>query len=113
MDRRHRLEFEDVLRALARPDLEIGVVLERLPTGFSNSLAMSELVGDGIVVDARAGRLVRISSCWAWAGVQTKSNAPAKASRVFVAFIISASLFRSGQAAGWDRTQSPPAGNSR
>jgi hypothetical protein len=64
MDRDHRLEFEDVLRAVVRPDTEVGVVLERQDGKIADRilrfLGDIRFVGlaDGIVVDARAGGLV-------------------------------------------------------
>src|SRR5208337_4220867 len=66
MDRDHRLEFEDVLCALVRPDVEVGVVLERQDGEIADRILrlLGDIrlvgLGDGIVVDARAGRLVRV-----------------------------------------------------
>ena len=66
MDRDHRLEFENVLRSVVRPDAEVGVVLERQDGEIADRifrfLGDVVLVGlwDAIVVDARAGRLVRV-----------------------------------------------------
>jgi hypothetical protein len=66
MDRHHRLEFKDVLRALVRPDVQVGVVLERQDGEIADRIL--RLLGDirlvsfaeGVVVNAGAGRLVLV-----------------------------------------------------
>jgi hypothetical protein len=69
MDRDHRLEFEDVLLAFVRPDVEVGVVLERQDgeiadriLRFPGDIILVRLA-DGIVIDARGflrRRLLRV-----------------------------------------------------
>jgi hypothetical protein len=57
MDRDHRLEFEDVLRAFVRPDVKVGVVLEwrdgEIADGIPRLPGNLILVcfADGIVLD--------------------------------------------------------------
>ena len=58
MDRDHRLELEDVLRAFVRPDVEVGVVLERQDSEIADRIL--RFLGNiilvrlayGIVIDA-------------------------------------------------------------
>ena len=63
MDRDHRLEFEDVLRAVVRPNAEVGVVLEGQDSEVANRIFrfLRDIrrigLADSIVVDARASRL--------------------------------------------------------
>ena len=59
MDRDHRLEFEDVLRAFVRPNAEIGVVLERQDGEIADRILrlprniILARLADGIVIDTR------------------------------------------------------------
>ena len=64
MDRDHRLEFEYILRAVMRPKAEVGVVLEGQDGEVANRILrfLRDIrrigLADGVVVDARASRLV-------------------------------------------------------
>ena len=69
MDRDHRLEFEDVLRALVRPDAEVGVVLERQDGEIADRILQfpGDIIlgrfADGVVIDAPGfvgGRLLGV-----------------------------------------------------
>ena len=66
MDRDHRLEFEYILRAVMRPKAEVGEVLEGQDGEVANRILrfLRDIrrigLADGVVVDARASRLVAV-----------------------------------------------------
>jgi len=102
MDRDHRLEFEDVLRAVVRPDAEVGVVLEgqdgEIADGILRFLRDGVLVGlarvgDGLVVVVWLveSALGSGAACWACAAADASRQAATRAASL--SFPLSAIAF--------------------